>query len=98
MNMLPIAKRAAVIRGLVEGGSIRSVARMTGVDKDTVSRLLVEVGEFCSTYQHHVLTKLPCERIECDEIWSLSMPPDHANGQETIHTADQCLLQEGRQP
>jgi IS1 family transposase len=69
MNVLSISKRAAVIRGLVEGGSMRSVARMTGVDKDTVSRLLVEVGEFCSTYQHHVLTDLPCERIECDEIW-----------------------------
>lgn len=69
MNVLPISKRAAVIRGLVEGGSMRSVARMTGVDKDTVARLLVEVGEFCSTYQHHVLTDLPCERIECDEIW-----------------------------
>jgi IS1 family transposase len=69
MNVLSLDRRAAVIRGLVEGGSIRSVARMTGTDKDTVSRLLVEVGEFCSTYQHHTLVKLPCERIECDEIW-----------------------------
>jgi IS1 family transposase len=32
--------------------------------------VLVEVGEFCSTYQHHVLVDLPCERIEADEIWS----------------------------
>jgi IS1 family transposase len=43
---------------------------MTGTDKDTVMRLLVEVGEFCSIYQHHTLTNLPCKRIECDEIWS----------------------------
>lgn len=70
MNVLSISRRAAVIRGLVEGGSIRSVARMTGTDKDTVTRLLVEVGEFCSIYQHHVLVNLPCERIEADEIWS----------------------------
>ena len=70
MNVLSISRRAAVIRGLVEGGSIRSVARMTGVDKDTVSRLLVEVGEFCSIYEHHMLVNLPCERIEADEIWS----------------------------
>jgi IS1 family transposase len=69
MNVLSLSRRAAVIRGLVEGGSMRSVARMTGVDKDTVARLLCEVGEFCSTYQHHVLTDLPCERIEADEIW-----------------------------
>ena len=42
MNKLTVDRRAAVIRGLVEGGSIRAVARMTGVDKDTVMRLLVE--------------------------------------------------------
>jgi IS1 family transposase len=43
---------------------------MTGTDKDTVMRLLVEVGEFCSIYQHHTLVNLPCKRIEADEIWS----------------------------
>lgn len=70
MNKLGVDRRAAVIRGLVEGGSIRSVARMTGVDKDTVLRLLVEVGEFCSIYQYHALRNLPCKRIQCDEIWA----------------------------
>lgn len=70
MNKLSIERRAAVIRALVEGGSLRSVARITGTDKDTVMRLLVEVGEFCSIYQHHTLRNLPCKRIEADEIWS----------------------------
>jgi hypothetical protein len=70
MNRLSIERRAAVIRALVEGSSIRSVGRATGTDKDTVMRLLVEVGEFCSIYQHIVLRSLPCKRIEADEIWS----------------------------
>lgn len=70
MNKLSADRRAAVIRGLVEGGSIRAVARMTGVDKDTVLRLLVEIGEFCSIYQYHALRNLPCKRIQCDEIWA----------------------------
>ena len=48
MNRLSPTKRAAIVRGLVEGGSIRAVARMTGADKDTVMNLLVEVGEFAS--------------------------------------------------
>ena len=43
---------------------------MVGADKDTVMRLLVEVGEFCSIYQDVTLTNLPCTRIEADEIWS----------------------------
>jgi IS1 family transposase len=70
MNRLSIERRAAAIRSLVEGSSIRSVGRATGCDKDTVLRLLVEVGEFCSIYQHVALRNLPCKRIEADEIWS----------------------------
>jgi hypothetical protein len=70
MNRLPIERRAQVIRSLVEGASIRSVGRATATGKDTVCRLLVEVGEFCSIYQHHALRNLPCKRIEADEIWS----------------------------
>jgi IS1 family transposase len=70
MNRLGVDRRASVIRGLVEGGSIRAVARMAGVDKDTVLRLLVEIGEFCSIYQYHALRNLPCRRIEVDEIWA----------------------------
>ena len=70
MNKLTNARRAAVVRGLVEGGSIRAVGRMTGTDKDTVSRILVEVGEFCSAYQDITLRNLTCTRIEADEIWS----------------------------
>jgi IS1 family transposase len=70
MNKLSNARRAAVVRGLVEGGSIRAVGRMTGTDKDTVLRILVEVGEFCSIYQDCALRNLNCTRIEADEIWS----------------------------
>ncbi|MGI8548599.1 MAG: IS1 family transposase [Gemmatimonadaceae bacterium] len=70
MNTLSKDRRAAVIRALVEGSSIRAVARMTGTDKDTVTRLLVEVGEFCSIYQDHTLRNLSCKRVEADEIWS----------------------------
>ena len=70
MNKLSLARRAAVIRGLIDGASIRAIARMTQTDKDTVTRILCEVGEFCSIYQHHALRNLPCKRIEADEIWS----------------------------
>lgn len=70
MNTLSIARRAAVVRGLIDGASIRAVSRMTTTDKDTVSKILVEVGEFCAIYQDHALRNLPCVRIEADEIWS----------------------------
>jgi IS1 family transposase len=69
MNKLPTSQRAAIVRGLVEGSSIRSVARMTGGSKGAILRLLVEVGEFCAIYQHHALRQLPCKRVEADEVW-----------------------------
>lgn len=70
MNTLSPARRAAVVRALVEGTSVRGTTRLVGCDKDTVLRILEEVGTFCSIYQDHVLVNLPCERLEADEIWS----------------------------
>ena len=70
MNKLAPAKQAAILKALTEGVSIRSTARMVGVSKTTVLRLLVEVGELCAIYQDHKLRNLPCRRIEADEIWA----------------------------
>src|SRR5437879_3956496 len=47
MNRLPREKQVAVISGLVEGCSVRSVERLTGVHRDTILRLLVRVGTRC---------------------------------------------------
>jgi IS1 family transposase len=70
MNTLSNERRANVIRALVDGASVRATARMTRTDKDTVLRVLVEVGEFCSLYQHHAHRNLDCKVIEADEIWA----------------------------
>ena len=70
MNRLSIEKRAQVIAALVEGNSIRATVRMTGVAKNTVTKLLVDMGTVCSIYQDRVLRDLPCERVEADEIWA----------------------------
>jgi IS1 family transposase len=70
MNRLPKAKQIQVVAALVEGMSIRATVRMTGVAKNTILKLLAEVGEACASYQDKALRDLPCKRIECDEIWS----------------------------
>ena len=70
MNRLSDAKRAAILRCLVEGNSVRSTARITGTAKGTVLKLLVEAGGFCSSYQDMTLRDLPCTRLEVDEIWA----------------------------
>ena len=70
MNRLSRAERAQIIRALVEGNSIRSTARMTGAARNTISTLLVQLGNACAAYQDRALRNLTPRRIECDEIWS----------------------------
>jgi IS1 family transposase len=69
MNRLSPEKRQAVIAALVEGNSIRSTVRMTGVAKNTVTKLLVDLGTACSVYQDRVMRDLTCERVQVDELW-----------------------------
>ncbi|MGD0248109.1 MAG: IS1 family transposase [Candidatus Limnocylindrales bacterium] len=83
MNRLSRAERAAIIRLLVEGNSLRSVTRITGNSINTVSKLLVELGSACAAYQDEHLRDLTSCRIECDEIWSFcyskarNVPEEH---------------------
>jgi len=70
MNRLSRAERATIIRALVEGNSIRSVARMTGNARNTITTLLVQLGTACAAYQDRKLRFLTSTRIECDEIWA----------------------------
>jgi hypothetical protein len=70
MNRLSIAKRVAVISALVEGCSVRSTSRLTGVAKGTILRLLADVGDACARFHDQHVRDLKCRRIQCDEIWS----------------------------
>jgi len=70
MNQLSLERRAAVARCLVEGNSIRSTVGITGAAKNTVAKLLVELGHACWEYQNQALRGLTSKRVQCDEIWS----------------------------
>lgn len=70
MNKLPAAKRAQVVAALVEGNSVRATVRMTGVAKNTIQKLLLELGAACASYMDEHLRDLSCKRVQCDEIWS----------------------------
>jgi IS1 family transposase len=70
VNRVPLARRVQIINCLVEGNSIRSTERMTGTHRDTICRLLVEVGDGCAKLMDDQMRELPCRRIEVDEIWA----------------------------
>ena len=83
MNRLSRKDRAAIIRALVEGNSLRSTTRITGRSINTVSKLLVELGAAAEAFLYDSLRDLPATRIECDEIWAFcyaknrNVPEDH---------------------
>jgi IS1 family transposase len=70
MNRLNLARRTQIINCLVEGSSIRSTERMTDTHRDTITGLLVEVGEGCKALLDAEMRDLTCRRIEVDEIWA----------------------------
>lgn len=70
MNRLDSKTRAAVMSALVEGCSIRSTARMTGVSKPTILKLLVQAGAVATKFQDEAFRNLKCKRIQVDEMWA----------------------------
>jgi IS1 family transposase len=70
MNKLSTEEKVRVVACLVEGNSLRSTVRMTGIHRTTIQKLLVELGAACSEYQDKVFRNLKCARIQSDEIWS----------------------------
>ena len=76
MNRLSTTDRARVVAALVEGNSIRSTVRMTGIAKNTITKLLVDLGVACSAFLSEALVNLKCRRIQCDEVWSFVYAKD----------------------
>lgn len=69
MNRLKPERQQAVVAALVEGNSIRSTERMTGVHRDTITRLVVRLGNGCKRLLDERLVDLDCEDIQVDELW-----------------------------
>lgn len=70
MNKLSQVERVQVIRCLVDGCSMRATSRITGVARNTIDKLLVELGAACSRYQDNTLRNLRTERVQIDEVWA----------------------------
>jgi len=61
---------------MVEGMSVRSITRLTGASKNTVTKLLASAGQVCAEYQDRHLRNLSCKRVQADEIWSFVYAKD----------------------
>ena len=61
---------------LVEGNSVRSTSRMTGVAKGTILSLIADLGEACAVYHDEHVRNVPARRVQCDEVWSFCYGKD----------------------
>jgi IS1 family transposase len=70
MNLLSQDERIRIVSALVEGNSLRSVSRMTGIARNTITKLLVDLGEACMRYHDQHVRNVRVRRLQCDEIWA----------------------------
>ncbi len=70
MNTLSMDRKMAIISNLVEGSSIRSIERITGVHRDTIMRLGTNVGQQCARFLDSRIKNVRASKVQCDEIWT----------------------------
>ena len=70
MNRLTTQDRVRILTVLSEGVGVNAACRVTGASKNTVLKLLADVGQACALYQDQTMRKLTITRVEVDEIWS----------------------------
>ena len=69
MNKLKVDKQILVASMLVEGNSIRSIERITGVNRNTIMKLGITLGEKARELSDSFMTDIKCNLLQVDEIW-----------------------------
>ena len=83
MNVLPLETQTRIVAALTEGCSIRATQRLTNVEKKTIQRLNVRVGEGCARLLDGMMRNLSCSVLELDECWSfVGCKQKHATEEE----------------
>jgi transposase-like protein len=62
-------KSLMILSLLLEGNSIRSIERITGVEKKTITRVLLNAGDHCEELMRRKIKGVAVKDVEADEIW-----------------------------
>jgi IS1 family transposase len=65
----PLEKATKIIELMVEGCSVSTIERVTGVHHTTILSLLVLVGEKCEHFLENKIRAVPVSEVQCDELW-----------------------------
>lgn len=67
---LPEDKALLCLHLLCEGSSVRAVERITGVEKTTILKLLVQVGQGCERMMAEKIKGVAVTDVQADELWT----------------------------
>lgn len=70
MNRLTTEDRVRILTALSEGMGVNAACRITGASKNTVLKLLADVGSACALFQDQTMRGLKIKDVQVDEIWS----------------------------
>ena len=68
-STIPMEKVEQVLQLLIEGCSVRSVQRISGLHCDTILKLMVAAGEKCEKLMGRLIVNVPVKDVQADEIW-----------------------------
>jgi len=81
-------KATLALQLIVEGTSIRSTERITGLHRDTILRLLMLAGERCEALMSRLIVNIPVKDVQCDEVWGfVGKKEKNKTGEEAINPA-----------
>jgi len=91
---LPEEKALMVLQLLVEGNSIRSITRITGIEKKTILTLLSVAGERCEDLMNRKMRKVKVNDLQLDEIWTFCRMKEKVKTRQGIdqRSSWRCLL------
>ena len=69
-SYIPQERIVLALRLMVEGNSLRSTERITGLDINTLMKILVKAGEKCEKILGRMIVNVPVKDVQCDEIWA----------------------------
>ena len=58
-----------IIHHATEGVGVRATARLLGINKDTVNRVILRAGEHCELILSSLLRSLKLKETQLDELW-----------------------------
>lgn len=88
MNVLSRQEQLLILNLIVEGNSLRSITRLTGIHRTTIMKLILRVGNRCRAMMDRWMQNLTLRHVEIDEIWTFVLKKQ---GRVPVNVSDKLI-------